>query len=147
MSAQRKDAGLQHHPKAGEVVMCDFGKQVVPPEIPKRRPVVVITPRLPHRDSLAMVVPLSQTAPDHPQPFHVKLTQNPNPLKDNDDPVWVKCDLITNVSLRRLDRFQIDYRKFTTGRVTKEELIQIRQAILAAIGMPRLTAYYGERTY
>ncbi|MEO1455367.1 MAG: type II toxin-antitoxin system PemK/MazF family toxin [Pseudomonadota bacterium] len=48
---------LPFHPRAGQVLVADF-KDFVAPEITKLRPVVVISPRLPHRAGLVTVIPL-----------------------------------------------------------------------------------------
>ncbi|WP_198669160.1 type II toxin-antitoxin system PemK/MazF family toxin [Elioraea thermophila] len=53
---------------AGTILLCDDDTGFRPPEMVKRRPVVVVSPRLPHRDGLATVVPLSTTAPREPVP-------------------------------------------------------------------------------
>lgn len=118
--------------------MCDFRGNIVP-EIIKKRPVIVITPRLPHRNGLCMVVPTSTTPPDHPQPFHVRLSRNYVPGEPEDTPVWAKCDLITNVSMARLDRFKAGHRKYVAPMVSHEDLRAVRKGVLAALGFPDLT--------
>src|SRR5271168_5216254 len=48
----------------GAIVLCDYSLGGFrEPEMVKRRPSVVVSPRLPHRDGLCSVVPLSGTAP------------------------------------------------------------------------------------
>lgn len=128
-----KDYGLQFHPKAGTVLICDFSGNIVP-EIVKRRPVVVITPRLPHRDGLCTVVPLSSKAPEYPQPFHVFLATKYLPEQTVDS--WAKCDLVCSVSLKRLDRIKIGHRKYIAPSVGKGDLAAIRKGVLAALGFP-----------
>ena len=140
MPTQIKDRGLEHHPHAGQVLICDF-RGNIEPEINKRRPVVVVTPRLPHRSHLCMVVPLSTAAPDYPQPFHVRLSANPHPNEPDDLPVWAKCDLITNVSLKRLDRFRVGQRRYYTPQISDDDLLAVRKGVLGALGFPRLTEY------
>lgn len=133
-----KDYGLRFHPHAGTLLMCDF-RGCVPPEINKRRPVIVITPRLPNRDGLCMVVPTSTTAPRDQQPYHVPLSRNYVPGGDASVTVWAKCDLITNVSMARLDRFKVGLRRFETPRITTDDLRRVRAGVLAALGFPSLT--------
>jgi len=115
--------------------MCDF-RGSVDPEINKRRPVIVVTPRLPYRDGLCMVVPTSATAPMYAQPFHVRLSRNYHPNEDASLPVWAKCDLITNASMKRLDRFKVAQRQFIAPRISDEDLKAVRRGILAALGFP-----------
>ena len=57
---------IKLHPDQGEVLICDFSG-TVPPEIYKRRPVVVLTPGLRRVNRLLTVVPLSTTAPNPAQ--------------------------------------------------------------------------------
>ena len=118
--------------------MCDF-RGYISPEIIKKRPVIVVTPRLPYRSHLCTVVPISRTPPDHPQPYHVRLSKNPHPNQSEDDPVWAKCDLIANVSLVRLDRFRVGPRKYYSPRIDADDLRAVRKGILNALGFPGLT--------
>ena len=61
---------LTFHPRPGAVLMCQYEPGFVKPEMVKRRPVIVIAPRLRHRDKLCTVVPLSGERPNHaPYPF------------------------------------------------------------------------------
>lgn len=85
MPGQIKDTGINFHPRAGTLLMCDF-RGMVEPEINKRRPVVVVTPRLKYRDRLAMIVPTSTTEPQHLQPFQVRLSKNYHPNEADDLP-------------------------------------------------------------
>lgn len=139
MTSQIKDGGLSFHPHAGTVLICDFRGNIVP-EITKRRPVVVVTPRLAHRDKLAMIVPLSTTEPEHPQPFHVRLSKNYHPNESDDLPVWAKCDLVCSVSFVRLDRFKVGFRRYEAPKVSPGDLKAIRAGILAAMGFVNLTS-------
>ncbi len=138
MAIQRKDAGLGFHPHAGTVLFCDFRGNVMP-EIVKRRPVIVVTPRLPYRSGLCTVVPTSTTPPDHPQPYHVRLSKNYHPGEPDDLAVWAKCDLLTNVSLARLDRFRVGVRKYYAPQISAEDLRAVRIGMLHALGFPKLT--------
>jgi uncharacterized protein YifN (PemK superfamily) len=138
MAAQIKDGGLKFHPHAGTILICDFRGMVLP-EITKRRPVMVVTPRLAFRDKLAMIVPLSTTAPEHPQPFQVRLSRNYHPNEPEDLPVWAKCDLVCSVSFARLDRFDLGKRTFIAPKASDADLAAVRQGILNALGFVHLT--------
>jgi len=116
--------------------MCDFAG-MVEPEINKRRPVVVVTRRLPFRDRLAMVVPLSTSEPSFPQPFQVRLSKNYHPNEAATLPVWAKCDLVCSVSFSRLDRFKIARRKYVSPMIDQHDLEFVRIGILAALGIRR----------
>lgn len=137
MPSQIKDGGLSFHPHAGTMVYCDFrGNEQ--PEIIKKRPVIIVTPRLPHRNNLCTVVPTSTTPPDHPQPYHVRLSKNYHPNEPDDVPVWAKCDLLTNISMARLDRFRVGHRKYHAPRISSEDLQAVRVGILHALGFQAL---------
>jgi uncharacterized protein YifN (PemK superfamily) len=62
---------LTYHPETGTILICDYnlGGGFIEPEMVKRRPVVVISPRFRHRDWLCTVVPLSTT--HQVQPKHI----------------------------------------------------------------------------
>lgn len=134
-----EEFGLKFHPKAGTILFCDFQGNMVP-EIVKRRPVVVITPRLQYRDGLCTVVPLSTKAPEHPQPFHVKLSQSYLPNQKQAFESWAKCDLVCSVSFARLDRVKIGHRKYIAPMISADDLAAIRRGVLAALGFPKGSA-------
>lgn len=135
---QVKDGGLTIHPHAGTLLICDFHGSI-DPEINKRRPVIVVAPRLAHREGLCMVVPTSTTAPNYPQPFHVRLSKNYHPGELETVPIWAKCDLISSVSMRRLDRFRVGHRNFVAPKISEADLDAVRRGIFAALGYPSLT--------
>ncbi|WP_293675629.1 type II toxin-antitoxin system PemK/MazF family toxin, partial [Thiolapillus sp.] len=93
---------IQIHPEQGTIVICDF-KGFVPPEMVKRRPAVVISPRLRRRQHLCTVVPLSTTPPNPVAAYHHKFTLDPVlPKPYNSKIQWVKADMLYTVSFDRL---------------------------------------------
>ncbi len=102
----------------------------------KKRPVVVISPRLRHRTGLCIVVPLSTTAPTPVLAYHHHI-QLGSPLGPTwpDSDMWAKCDMLYTVSFDRLDRFhQRDHegkRKYYTRNLNPEELKGVLQAVTA----------------
>lgn len=111
----------------------------------KKRPAVVISPRLPHRDGLCTVVPLSGSAPERvllyqrrielaeelPHPFPAKVW-------------WAKCDMLATIGFRRLDLFRTErmengQRKYLHPKVSAEQMSEIRQGVLHALGLGTLT--------
>lgn len=67
-----------HFPVArGMIVLCDYSG-FRPPEMVKRRPVIVLSPRLAHRQHLATVVPLSTTVPPADLPYVCELRLSPH---------------------------------------------------------------------
>lgn len=101
----------------------------------KKRPVVVVSPRLPYRSEIVTVVPLSTTAPRHQLPFVVKLSKNYHPSEPDETDVWAKCDMITNLSLVRLTAFRVGRRRYTYPTVIKEDMQLVKEGILHGIGM------------
>jgi uncharacterized protein YifN (PemK superfamily) len=71
---------LTYHPRVGQILICDFNGFKVP-EMVKARPVMVISPRLPHRNDIVRIVPISLTAPIHSLPFNVRLSKNNHPAR------------------------------------------------------------------
>ena len=131
---------LMYYPKLGEILLCDFSGFIVP-EMVKRRPVVVIVPRLSGRGDLVTIVPLSTTTPNPQMAYHVKLTLSqtlPSPFSAQQ--MWAKCDMAMPIARVRLDRFKDGRtssggkRKFVSGNVSAEQLADIRTAVLRGLG-------------
>ena len=129
-----------YYPKLGEILLCDFSGFIVP-EMVKRRPVVVIVPRLSGRGDLVTIVPLSTTTPNPQMAYHVKLTLSqtlPSPFSAQQ--MWAKCDMAMPIARVRLDRFKDGRtssggkRKFVSGNVSAEQLADIRAAVLRGLG-------------
>ena len=107
----------------------------------KRRPAVVVSPRLRHRDGLCTVVPLSGTEPGRPVDYVARLDlQNPLPAPFAETVWWAKCDMIATVGFERLDLFrtardQTGRRKYLHPMLPPDDMAKIRAAILAALGI------------
>lgn len=124
---------IQFYPRAGQVLVADFS-DLREPEICKVRPVVVISPKLPHRSELVAIVPISLTPPRHNLPFVYKLSKNYHPGEADDLPCRAKCDLIMNIALRRLDGFKVGRRKWELPQLTAEDLAGVRAGVAAGLG-------------
>lgn len=86
---------IREHPKIGSILMCDFDTGFVPPEMVKRRPVVVVSPKIAARPGLCTVVPLSTTPPDPVQQFHCQIDlPDQLPAWLDRAGVWVKADMM-----------------------------------------------------
>ncbi|KQT52033.1 hypothetical protein ASG43_20275 [Aureimonas sp. Leaf454] len=128
---------INFHPHSGTVLVCDF-HGFVEPEICKVRPVVVITPRLPHRSGLVTIVPISLTAPRHGEPYVVRLSKNYHPSEEDDLPCWAKCDLVANVGTHRLNGFKVGRRLWETPDMTDDDLKRVRAGVLHGLGFGAL---------
>ena len=125
---------IQYFPRAGQLLVCDFSG-FAPPEMVKKRPVAVISPRLPNRSEIVTIVPISLTAPRRRAPYVVKLSKNYHPEEPDDLDCWAKCDMVMNLGLRRLDGFKIGRRKWANPQINGDDLKAIRNGVLYGLGM------------
>jgi uncharacterized protein YifN (PemK superfamily) len=134
------------HPRPGAILLCDY-TGFRDPEMVKVRPVVVLSPRLRHRDQLCTVVPLSTTAPFSVENYHCCLAfDQPLPSPWHARECWVKADMLATVGFHRLDRIRLGRgpdgkRKFLDFVLPESELQKITEAVLYAIGLGRLTKH------
>ena len=137
---------INFHSDQGAILICDF-KGFNAPEIVKRRPVIVVSPRLRLRGKLCSIVPLSTTPPPQIMPYHHKLYVNPElPEPYNANFHWVKADMIYTVSFERL--YLLRDGKDNKGKriyddrvIDKADLLKIQQCILHGLGLTSLTNY------
>jgi mRNA interferase MazF len=126
---------LNFHPHPGTIVICDFSTGFRPPEMVKARPVVVISPRR-RASGIVTVVPLSSTAPSPVEPWHYQLPPGLYPLARR--VMWAKCDMVTAVSLNRLDRVRsknsAGQRTHATYQIGPADLAAILGGVRAALG-------------
>jgi uncharacterized protein YifN (PemK superfamily) len=138
--------GIKFPVGVGTILLCDYSRGgFQPPEMVKRRPAVVISPRLPHRDGLCTVVPISADQPDHDVDYVVRLEFDP-PLPEpfSYKVAWAKCDRLATVGFARLDLFhterdQYGKRRYLHPKLSDVDLQRVRTAILHAIGARNLT--------
>lgn len=137
---------LKFHPEPGTILVCDFSG-LREPEMVKRRPVVVISPRLKRRDGLLTVAPLSTTEPEHIMDYHSRIELNPAlPEPFNASVMWVKADMIYNVCFERLEllrtkRDQTGKRKYLQYQLDEPIMREIKKAVLAGLGFSELTKH------
>jgi mRNA interferase MazF len=139
--------GIKEHPPTGTILMCDFSAGFREPEMVKRRPVVVISPRIRARPGLCTVVALSTTAPNMIMDYHCQVDfQPPLPSWMQSNGVWVKGDMVASVAFRRLDF--INFGKGADGKrsyyyaaLSRENLKRIRACVFAGLGLVHLTKH------
>jgi uncharacterized protein YifN (PemK superfamily) len=127
---------LTFHPGPGTIVVCDYTTGFKPPEMVKIRPVVVISSRR-RGLHLATVVPLSSTAPQIVEPWHVPISAASYPIARG--PMWAKCDMIATVSMDRLDRVKVKVggvRSYQAFLASPADLAAILAGVRAALGLP-----------
>jgi mRNA interferase MazF len=138
---------LAFHPKPGLVLICDYSTGFSGNEMTKRRPAVVLSPRLRHRADLCTVIPLSGTPPNRVCDYHCLVEFDPLlPSPWNSRTYWAKCDMLATVGFHRLDliRGPKDFegkRKYIERSVDIETLRSLKKGALCAIGLAGLTDY------
>lgn len=138
---------IQFYPQPGTILICDFAG-FVEPEMVKRRPVIVIGPRLRNRGNLVNIVPLSTARPGEMCPYHYKLhTVPPLPAPYDEAYHWVKADMVYTVGFQRLFVPQrgkdeaTGKRQYEIRVLEKPELDAVLACVLHGLGLERLTQH------
>ncbi len=132
---------ISFHPDPGTILLCDYSTGFIEPEMVKRRPAVVLSARLRNRDFLCAVVPLSTTAPDTVEAYHVHLRLiRPLPKPFSNPAMWAKCDMLATVAFERLTPFGIGrnpagQRRYVYPKLTAEQFAAVRKSVLAGLGL------------
>ena len=122
---------INFHPKRGTVLICDF-TGFKPPEMVKRRHVVVVSPRYRRHTGLCLVVPFSTVPPRELEPHHYQIPLGKYGFFDPVRPTWVKADMLTSVSFERLDRLLL-YGRYTAPQLRDEDLVEIQRCVAHAL--------------
>jgi len=135
---------IYYHPEPGDVLFCNFVEPGIdphaPPEMVKRRRVIILSTKKAHRKpKTLLVVPLSTHKPEPIETFHYLLTVR-YPFFYAAPAVWVKADMLAHVALSRLDPI-LDRGRVVRARLTPEDLQGTRKAVLHALSMAGLTAH------
>ena len=137
---------IREHPRLGTVLICDFNSGFRVPEMVKRRPVVVISPKIRARPGLCTVVALSTEPPVPVMPYHCQIDLRPElPKPFGSDGVWVKGDIICAVGFQRLDLIRTgkdrNGRRIYLDQPLSDGIIkQIRVCVLNGLGLSALTS-------
>lgn len=136
---------IRFHPEIGTIVICDF-TGFVSPEMTKRRPAIVISPRFRDRGELCTVVPLSTTKPPVVMPYHLQININPVLPAPYDSVFhWVKADMVYSVSFARLYLFnkkdEQGKRIYDLRILADNEIAEIQKCVLNGIGLTALTRH------
>jgi mRNA interferase MazF len=137
---------IQYHPGLRAVLLCDFSRGFLPPEMVKRRPAIVIVPQMGSRAKLCTVVPISTDPPHKPNNYNVELPGLKLPEPYDKGPNWVKADLIFSASFARLDLFRSDRgeggkRIYEAVFISPDDFRLVQRAILCGLGMTSLTKH------
>src|SRR5437762_288703 len=104
--------------------MCDFTTGFKPPEMVKRRHVVVVSPRYRRHTGLCLVVPFSTVPPRDVEPHHLEIPVGSYDFFDPAKSTWLKADMLTSVSFERLDRVLL-YGRFATPVLEYKDLAKV----------------------
>ena len=132
---------IAFHPEPGTILICDF-VGLKTPEMTKRRPVVVISPRFRDRPELCTIVPLSTTAPQKVCAYHHLLDFDPPmPAPYSSPRMWVKGDMIYAVGFHRLSLPFVGKdgkgdRVYDVRHLKGGDLAAVRECVLHALGLP-----------
>ena len=143
---------LTFHPRPGQILICNFAKGFKKPELVKRRPVVVLTPRIDGRGDLVTVVGLSSIRPDPIRDFHCLLPKASLPMlgEYQDQETWVKGDMIYAVGFHRLNLIRLGTRRPDgkrnnfTARLGRERMREIYGCVLHGLNFPTLVEHIPE---
>jgi mRNA interferase MazF len=125
-------------PRQATVLICDFSTGFIPPEMVKRRPVIIISPRLHERRGPHLVVPLSNTRPDEILAHHVRLRAGRYSFLRPGVDSWVKCNLIAAVAPVRLDRLR-QGRHWIAPMIDRADFEAVQLGVLHALALQHLT--------
>lgn len=138
---------IQDHPSPGSILMCDFNSGFKEPEMVKRRPVIVLSPKIAARPKLCTVVALSTTAPQAIQPYHCMVTFDPTlPPPFNAKEMWVKGDMIYSAGFHRLDLIRLGTREngkrqYYFKTLSADDMKHVRTCVLRGLGLSTLTKH------
>jgi len=104
--------------------------------------VIVLVGSLPGRNNLHTVVPMSGTESAESKKYHCKIElEQPLPEPFAEKVWWIKADMVSTVSLDRLDLFQTDRdqygkRKYLTNlRISDDNFEIVKDTLRVALGL------------
>ncbi len=131
---------ISHHPLPGTIVRVDLSEGFRPPEMVKRRPAIILSPKLKGREQLCTIVPLSTTAPKSPQPHHMLLQLSPPlPYPFDSQRMWVKGDIVLTVAFHRLrylfSKWDDGKRVYDIRVLSNGDLARVKECVRQGIGL------------
>jgi uncharacterized protein YifN (PemK superfamily) len=102
LSEATSEMGILFSPDPGQILMCDFTKGFVRPEMQKIRHCVVVSPR--KHTGTCLIVPLSTQAPVRIEMWHYLVPRHVYPCIECGTDVWAKGDMLTHAAFSRLSR-------------------------------------------
>lgn len=125
-------------PKRGQILICDFDMAgVVPPEMRKKRRIVVVSPRSHNRrhgqhPGRCLVVPFSASLPSVLTAAEVPFPQTT--YRSLTVPTWAICSAVESVSHARLDRVAAGA-TFLSEHLSASDLLRIEDGLRHVLGL------------
>ena len=125
-------------PQRGQILICDFDMAgVVPPEMRKRRRVVVVSPRSHNRrhgerPGRCLVVPFSASMPTVLTAAEVPFSADG--YRSLTVPTWAICSAVESVSHARLDRVAFG-RMFISEKLAEADILRLEAGLGHALGL------------
>lgn len=139
---------LPFHPNPGTILMCDFGQGFKEPEMVKKRPVVVISPKLKNCGGLCTVVALSTVKPTIIENWHYLLPPASMPKIDKFQrgESWVKGDMVYRVGFARLEMIKMGKdssgtRQYFKQRLGREQMQRVYSCLLHSLNLGHLESH------
>lgn len=132
---------LINYPQIGTILRVDLNEGFRTPEMRKRRPAIVISPRLEGRDQLCSIVPLSTKEPRPMQGYNCILELDPPlPFPYDHQRMWVKADMVMCVAFHRLKllssgRGANGERLYDVRVLSEEKINEVKDCIKHSLGM------------
>lgn len=125
-------------PKRGAILICDFDMARVPPEMDKKRQVLVVSKtELNHRHGKAagtcVVVPFSTVPPNSESDDDVFFKAGTYWSLTED--CWARCKLADTVSHDRLDLVLMNGQRRSSEFMSNDDLIRIEQGLKVVLGI------------
>ncbi len=138
---------IKEHPQKGSILLCNFNQGFQVPEMVKRRPVIIVSPRIKGRPGLCTIVALSTTEPVPKMPYHALIDIIP-PLPEcfESKGLWIKGDRVNSVGFHRLDFIRVGRnsagkRDYYYTTISKSQMLTVKECILNALGLANLTKH------
>ena len=138
---------IKEHPEKGTILLCDFSNGFKIPEMVKKRPVIILTPKIKARPGLCTVVSLSTTPPDKVMPYHAQIDIQPSlPVYYKSNGLWVKGDMVNAVGFHRLNfiathKDSNGKRNYYYNTLSDAQLKKIQTCVLRGMGLANLTKH------
>lgn len=116
-------------PERGHILICDFDMGNVPPEMRKKRRVLVVSLRSHNRARRCVVVPFSATEPND-----MMAAYPAGSYRSLSVPTWAICNAVAHVSFARLDRVRVG-REFVAEIVGAADMERVVRGLRHALGM------------